>query len=70
MKNLKEATFLEVPYDDSTEAQNVDPSSLTNHPLQSTEELFHAHQFVETEVDQQAESAIRNMCVVALAIHV
>ena len=70
MKNLKEATFLEIPYDDSTEALNVDPSSLINHPLQSTEELFHAHQFVETEVDQQADPALRKMCVVSLAIHV
>ncbi|PIL29961.1 hypothetical protein GSI_07872 [Ganoderma sinense ZZ0214-1] len=61
VKKLKEATFLEVPYDDSVEAQGVDPATLINHPLQSTEELFHAHQFVETETDQQADPAIRKI---------
>lgn len=61
MKKLKEATFLEVAYDDSAEAQDVDASSLINHPLQSTEELFNAHQFVETEADQQAKPAVRKM---------
>ena len=61
MKNLKETRFLEVPYDDSVEAQDVDPATIINHPLLSTDELFAAHDFVETDADTQADPSIRSM---------
>ena len=63
MKNLKETRFLEVPYDDSVEAQDVDPATIINHPLLSTDELFTAHDFVETDADMQADASIRSMWV-------
>ncbi|KAI1785580.1 hypothetical protein LXA43DRAFT_1037408 [Ganoderma leucocontextum] len=61
IKKLKEATFLELAYEDSSEAQNVDPSSVINHPLQSTEELFNAHHFVESEADREADIPVRRL---------
>ena len=61
MKNLKETKFLEVTYDDSVEAQDIDPATIINHPVLSTEELFIPRKFVETEADTQADPIVWNM---------
>ena len=55
------ATFLEILYDDSTEAQGVESQSLLNHPLQSTDMLFDAQDFVETEADTEADPMVQRM---------
>ncbi|TBU21891.1 hypothetical protein BD311DRAFT_869699 [Dichomitus squalens] len=61
MKNLKDAKFLEVPYDDSSEAQDVDPASFINHPLLNTDDVFSAYKIVETEADAQADSSVQSI---------
>ncbi|TBU25684.1 hypothetical protein BD311DRAFT_492317 [Dichomitus squalens] len=61
MKRLKEAKFLEVPYDDSLEAQGVQPASVINYPLRSVEELLSTHESVMTEADRRAGSIIHRI---------
>ncbi|RPD59328.1 hypothetical protein L226DRAFT_314748 [Lentinus tigrinus ALCF2SS1-7] len=60
LKRLKEANFLEVEYNDGVEAQDVDPTTILNHPMQSDlEELFAKRVFVETEADARADPHVR-----------
>ena len=61
MKNLKRAKFLKVLYEDSVEAQNVDSTTIINHPLLNTDELHVAHDFAETDADVQADPSVRSV---------
>ena len=61
MKRLREVNFIDHPYDDSMEAQDVDPASIINHPLETPEELFRKHEYMETDEDRRADPHIRAM---------
>ena len=61
MKSLKERTFVEHEYNDEVEAQDVDASTIINHPLKSVEELFATQEWVENEDDRKADPAVRSV---------
>ncbi len=58
---LSKRDFREVSYDDTVEAQDVDPENIVKYPLQMREELFTTHSFEETEADKHADPAVRKM---------
>ncbi|KAI0757704.1 hypothetical protein C8Q80DRAFT_1216217 [Daedaleopsis nitida] len=59
VKSLKERTFTEHEYNDEEEAQDVDASTIINHPLKSVEDLFATHEWIENDDDRQADPAVR-----------
>ena len=63
MKNPKRANFLKVLYDDSEEAQNVDATTIINHPLLNTDEVPVAHDSSETDANVQANPSVRSVYV-------
>lgn len=60
LKKLKEVAFPKGPYNNSIEAQDVDPLKILNYPLKM-EELPTIHAIEETEADMQVDPLIRRM---------
>ncbi|KAL1937671.1 hypothetical protein VTO73DRAFT_12946 [Trametes versicolor] len=60
-ERLREAHYLEKPYNDADEDAYVDPSRLLNHPAEDTANPIESSQYFETNEDQCAKGAIRSI---------
>ena len=61
MKSLKEKKFVEQEYHDEAEAQDVDATSIINHPLLTPEELFAKREATTDDKEAEVDEHVRPM---------